>query len=150
MSNKNSEIVVFFDEIHRMISKYGLKKVLYKIREIPREEKPVSNEVLAEYIIEISSDIYGVETDSVKYTRKRGDVADARLMCFALMKEHIKDISYEGIGLYFGGRSRQYVTRVVSDLPLNQDNFSTKMEEKFVEDFILLSKKVHEFKMSCE
>ena len=79
-------------------------------------------------------------------SNKRGKIAEARRMCFALMKEHLP-FSDEQIGEYFG-RSRQYINRELINLPINQDKFATKDEAKFVNDFITLTIEVLKYKNS--
>jgi hypothetical protein len=66
-------------------------------------------------------------------------------MCFALMKEHLP-FTDEEIGDYFGGRSRQYVNKELTGLPINQERLATKQEVKFVNDFILLTTNVLKYK----
>jgi hypothetical protein len=99
---------------------------------------------VCDYIVSITANNYFIEKGLILNSSKRGKVSEARRMCFALIKEHLT-FSDEEIGVYFGGRSRQYINRELTNLPLNQDRLS-KVESKFVNDFMELTKKVVEYK----
>jgi len=138
------EVIEFFRQIHKLIQKNGLEKVLNQLKQInvlngDNFEKDVCN-----YIVSITANNYIIEKELILNSSKRGKVSEARRMCFALIKEHLT-FSDEEIGIYFGGRSRQYINRELTNLPLNQDKLS-KVESKFVNDFMVLTKKVVEYK----
>lgn len=138
------EVIEFFRQIHKLIQKNGLEKVLNQLKQInvlngDNFEKDVCN-----YIVSITANNYIIEKELILNSSKRGKVSEARRMCFALIKEHLT-FSDEEIGVYFGGRSRQYINRELTNLPLNQDRLS-KVESKFLNDFMELTKKVVEYK----
>lgn len=144
--DNQAEIVEFFREVQRIISKHGLKKVIGQLRIISLDSDGYEKDV-CEYIIATTSNHYVISKDLLLNSKKRGKISEARRMCFALMKEHLP-FSDEQIGDYFGGRSRQYINKELTGLPLNQDKFATKHEAKFVNDFISLTTEVLRYKNS--
>jgi len=144
-SDNRDEIISFFREVQRVISKHGLEKVLDQLRRIHLDNGDDYEKDVLEHILIITSNRYDLGKDVVLFSNKRGKVAEARRMCFALMKEHLP-FSDEEIGSYFGGKSRQYVNKELNGLPLNQDKFFTKDEQKFYQDFIELTKNVLHYK----
>ncbi len=144
-SDNRDEIISFFREVQRVISKHGLEKVLDQLRKIHLDNGDDYEKDVLEHILIITSNRYDLDKDIVLFSNKRGKVAEARRMCFALMKEHLP-FSDEEIGSYFGGKSRQYVNKELNGLPLNQDKFFTKDEQKFYQDFIDLTKNVLHYK----
>jgi hypothetical protein len=145
----NSEIIDFFKEVQRVISKHGLDFVLNHLKQIQESEGDEKVDDICEYILAITSNHYEVIKEDVKNSKKRGKISESRRMCFALMKEHLL-ISDEKIGDYFNSRSRQYVNKELLSLPLNQDSFTTKNEKSFVQDFIKLSTEVLKYRNSYE
>lgn len=141
-----SEIVFFFKEVQRVIKKHGLEKVLGQLRRIELDGGEGFDSDICEFIIIASSNHYMLPKDVLITSNKRGKIAEARRMCFALMKEHLP-FSDEQIGEYFG-RSRQYINKELISLPINQDKFATKDEAKFVNDFITLTIEVLKYKNS--
>lgn len=144
-SNSTDEIVSFFKEVQRVISKYGLEKVLEQLRKIHLTNDDDYEKEVYNHILTITSNKYNLEKDVVLFSNKRGIVTEARRMCFALMKEHLA-FSDEEIGTYFGGKTRQFINRELKSLPLNQDKFLTKYERKFYQDFVELTTDVLHFK----
>ena len=145
----NAEIINFFKEVQRVISKHGLDVVLNHLKQIQESEGEDRLDDICEFILLVTSKHYSVSKEDVKNSKKRGVISESRRMCFALIKEHLL-ISDEQIGEYFNGRSRQYVNRELLSLPLNQDRFTTKHEKKFVQDFINLSTEVLKYRTSYE
>jgi len=143
--NGQSEIIEFFKEVQRVISKHGLNKVISQLRRIHLDNGDGFERDVCEYILVITSNHYNLPKELIIHSKKRGVISEARRMCYALMKEHLR-FSDEEIGEYFGGRSRQYINKELIALPLNQDKFTTKDEAKFVNDFILLTTDVLRYK----
>jgi hypothetical protein len=137
--SSNDEIVVFFREVQRVIAKHGLRTVLKTLRSINNDDDGYTKDV-TNYIVASTANKYGVTKEDILRSNKRGAITDARRMCFALMKEHLT-LSDGYIGDHFG-ISRQYINRELGDLPINQDEFATKDEAKFVQDFLHLTTKV--------
>ena len=142
--SKHSEIILFFREVHRIISKHGLSQVLNHLRMINTDFEVMEIDVL-KYIVSLTAIHFEISKDELLNSNKRGIITEARRMCFALIKENLP-FSDEQIGEYFGGRSRQYVNKELGSLPVNRDYYKNKQEKKFVTDFIELSKKVIEYK----
>lgn len=147
--SKNAEIIDFFKEVQRVISKHGLDAVLEHLRQFEDKEGADRVEDICNYILVTTSNHFIVSADEVRNSKKRGRISESRRMCFALIKEHLL-ISDEQIGEYFNGRSRQYVNKELLSLPLNKDKFTTKQEKKFVQDFIELSTEVLKYRNSYE
>lgn len=144
MSNE-LEIYDFFRELQRVISKYGLEKVLTQLRRIHIDNGSVFEKDVSEYILTTTANHYSLNKQDILTSKKRGVISEARRMCFALMKEHLP-FTDEEIGDFFNGRSRQYVNNELTKLPLNHDKLSTKQENKFVNDFIILTTNVLKYK----
>ena len=141
------EIAEFFGEVHRVISKYGIDHVVNKLREIQYEHNDEKDRDICEYILVQTCNRFEVVREDVLHSSKRGIITEARRMCYALMKEHLP-ISDEQIGLYFNGKSRQFINKEIQNLPLNQEKLSTKDEKKFVNDFLYLTVEVLRYKNS--
>jgi chromosomal replication initiation ATPase DnaA len=133
------EILEFFREVQRVISKHGLQKVLSQLRRIQNDfDNGVEKEIF-DFILNETAKHYHIEITDILNSKKRGVISEARRMSFALMKEHLP-FTDEEIGYYFGGRSRQYVNKELTSLPINQDNLWKKRDVKFVNDFMVLTK----------
>jgi hypothetical protein len=139
------EIYDFFRELQRVISKYGLQKVLTQLRRIQIDNGNVFEKDVSEFILTTTANHYTLDRQDILTSKKRGVISEARRMCFALMKEHLP-FTDEEIGDFFNGRSRQYVNNELMKLPLNHDKLATKQENKFVNDFIVLTTKVLKYK----
>jgi len=145
MKNNETEIVEFFREVQRIISKHGLTKVLNQLRRIQVDFGSKFNNDVSDYIVVKTANHYALSKEELLTSKKRNKITEARRMCFALMKEHLP-YSDDEIGDYFGGKSRQYVNKQIISLPINQDKFANKHEAKFVNDFMNLSKQIVEYK----
>lgn len=146
MDNK-VEILEFLREVQRVISKYGIEKVIEQLRKLKVESNNVVYKKTCDYILTETAHHYQIDIIDILTSKKRGVISEARRMCFALMKEHLP-LTDEEIGEYFGGRSRQYVNMELTKLPINQENLATKQEIKFVNDFLLLTTNVVKYKYS--
>ena len=93
----------------------------------------------------ITAKHYKIEVNDILNSKKRGIIAESRRMAFGLMKEHLS-FTDEEIGYCFNGRSRQYVNKELTNLPINQDNLWKKRDVLFLNDFMFLTKNVLNFK----
>lgn len=134
----DKEIKNFLKEIYRVTSKFGSQKVLSQVRKLYLETDNKFTEEVCNYILLITSNKYKIEKNVLMFSNKRGTVTIARRMCYALMKEHLV-ITDEEIGKYFGGKQRQYINNQLMSLPINQDVFNNKDDEKFMQDFLELT-----------
>jgi chromosomal replication initiation ATPase DnaA len=139
------EILEFLREVQRVILKHGIEKVIFQLKKLKNDSNDIFKREICEYILNQTSLHYKVPMGDILISRKRGVLSEARRMCFALMKEHLS-YTDEEIGDLFGGRSRQYVNKELISLPLNQDVHTTKQEVQFVNDFMILTKSVVDFK----
>jgi hypothetical protein len=139
------EILDFFREVQRVISKHGLQKVLSELRKIQVDFDNTIEKEIFEFILTETSKHYHVEINDILNSKRRGVISEARRMSFALAKEHLP-FTDEEIGYYFGGRSRQYVNKELTGLPINQEKLATKQQIKFVDDFMTLTISVLKFK----
>ena len=142
------EILEFFKEVQRVISKHGLQKVLSQLRKIQNDFDNTIERDIFDFILTETAKHYNIEINDILNSKKRGIISEARRMSFALMKEHLP-FTDEEIGYYFGGRSRQCVSKEFTSLPINQDNLWKKRDVKFLNDFMLLTKGVLNFKNEC-
>jgi hypothetical protein len=134
--------------VQRVISKHGLQKVLSQLRKIQNDFDNTIDRDIFDFILTETAKHYNIEINDILNSKKRGIISEARRMSFALMKEHLP-FTDEEIGYYFGGRSRQYVNKELTSLPINQDNLWKKRDVKFLNDFMLLTKGVLNFKNEC-
>jgi hypothetical protein len=141
------EILDFFREVQRVISKHGLQKVLSQLRRIQNDFDNTLEKEIFDYILTETAKHYSIEITDILNSKKRGVISEARRMSFALMKEHLP-FTDEEIGYYFGRRSRQYVNKELTGLPINQEKLATKQQAKFVDDFMMLTTNVLNFKNS--
>jgi hypothetical protein len=139
------EILDFFREVQRVISKHGLQKVLSELRKIQVDFDNTIEKEIFEFILNETSKHYHIEINDILNSKRRGVISEARRMSFALAKEHLP-FTDEEIGYYFGGRSRQYVNKELTGLPINQEKLATKQQIKFVDDFMTLTTSVLKFK----
>lgn len=139
------EILEFFREVQRVISKHGLQKVLSQLRKIQNDFDNTIERDIFDFILTETAKHYNIEINDILNSKKRGIISESRRMSFALMKEHLP-FTDEEIGYYFGGRSRQYVNKELTSLPINQDNLWKKRDVKFLNDFMVLTKSVLNFK----
>ena len=139
------EILEFFREVQRVISKHGLQKVLSQLRKIQNDFDNTIERDIFDFILTETAKHYNIEINDILNSKKRGIISESRRMSFALMKEHLP-FTDEEIGYYFGGRSRQYVNKELTSLPINQDNLWKKRDVLFLNDFMLLTKRVLNFK----
>lgn len=143
------EILDFFKEVQRVISKHGLQKVLAELRKIQTDFDNKKEQIIIDFILTITAKHYKLELYEILNSKKRGKIAESRRMAFALLKEHLP-FTDEEIGDCFGGRSRQYVNNELSKLPINQDNLWKKRDVEFLNDFLSLTKSVLEYKKDNE
>lgn len=139
------EILEFFREVQRVITKHGLQKVLNQLRRIQNDFDNTFEKEIFNFILSETASHYQIEINDILNSKKRGTISEARRMSFALMKEHLP-FTDEEIGYYFGGRSRQYVNKELTGLPINQEKVATKQQARFVDDFLMLTISVVKFK----
>jgi hypothetical protein len=139
------EILEFFREVQRVITKHGLQKVLTQLRRIQNDFDNTFEKEIFNFILNETATHYQIEINDILNSKKRGIISEARRMSFALMKEHLP-FTDEEIGYYFGGRSRQYVNKELTGLPINQEKVATKQQARFVDDFLMLTISVVKFK----
>jgi hypothetical protein len=139
------EILEFFREVQRVITKHGLQKVLTQLRRIQNDFDNTFEKEIFNFILNETATHYQIEINDILNSKKRGIISEARRMSFALMKEHLP-FTDEEIGYYFGGRSRQYVNKELTGLPINQEKVATKQQARFVDDFLMLTISVVNFK----
>jgi len=140
MSGKD-ELVIFLQQLHKTISKVGLQKVLSRIKDISLDDKSIYEREMCEHIIMICANHYLIDKNDILVSKKRGDVSEARRMCFALMKTNL-DISDSSIGDYVGGRSKQFVNNELKTILLDEKRIKTKYEIQFYENFVKLNKEL--------
>jgi chromosomal replication initiation ATPase DnaA len=127
MSGKD-ELVILFQQLHKVISKIGLQKLLARI-----------NAICANH--------YLLEKNDFLLSKKRGNISEARRMCFALIKNNL-NISDSSIGEYVGGRSKQFVNNELKSVVLDKEKIKTKYEHEFYENYVKLNNEVLMYKNS--
>lgn len=147
MSGGKDELVVFLQQLHKVVSKVGIKKVLSKMKDITLDTKSSFEREMCEYIITICANHYLITKDDILLSNKRKVISEARRMCFALMKNNL-GISDNSIGEYVGGRSKQFVHNELKNIVLNKQELKTKQEIQFYDDFVKLNNELLKFKNS--
>jgi chromosomal replication initiation ATPase DnaA len=146
MSGKD-ELVILFQQLHKVISKIGLQKFLARINDISLDEKDSFEKYLCDKIITICANHYLLEKNDFLLSKKRGNISEARRMCFALIKNNL-NISDSSIGEYVGGRSKQFVNTELKSVVLDKEKIKTKYEHEFYENYVKLNNEVLMFKNS--
>lgn len=137
MSGKD-DLVVLFQQLHKVVSKFGLQKVLSRIKDINLDDKSSFERDICEHIITICANHYLVDKSDIIQSKKRGVLSEARRMCFALMKNNL-EITDSSIGDYVGGRSKQFVNNELKSINLEYGKFKNNYEHKFYNDYIKLN-----------
>jgi chromosomal replication initiation ATPase DnaA len=146
MSGKD-DLVIFFQQLHKVISKVGYKKVLSTISSITLDDREQKERELFNKIIDVCANHFLIDKDEILLSKKRGNVSEARRMCFALMKNNL-DITDGAIGEYIGGRSKQFVNNELKTVLLDESKLTTKYQYKFYNDYIKLNNEILKFKES--
>jgi chromosomal replication initiation ATPase DnaA len=146
MSGKD-ELVILFQQLHKVISKIGLQKFLARINDINLDEKDSFEKYLCGNIITICANHYFLEKNDFLLSKKRGNISEARRMCFALIKNNL-NISDSSIGEYVGGRSKQFVNTELKSVVLDKEKIKTKYEHEFYENYVKLNNEVLMYKNS--
>lgn len=146
MSGKD-DLVTFFQQLHKVISKVGYKKVLSTISNITLDDREQKEKELCNQIIIVCANHFLVEKDEILLSKKRGIISEARRMCFALIKNNL-GISDSAIGEYIGGRSKQFVNNELKTILLDETKLTTKYEHKFYNDYVKLNNEVLKIKNS--
>jgi len=146
MSGKD-ELEILFQQLHKVISKIGLQKLLARINDINLDEKDSFERYLCNKIITICANHYLLEKNDFLLSKKRGNISEARRMCFALIKNNL-NISDSSIGEYVGGRSKQFVNNELKSVVLDKEKIKTKYEHEFYENYVKLNNEVLMYKNS--
>jgi len=83
------EILEFFREVQRVITKHGLQKVLSQLRKIQNDFDNTIEREIFDFILIETAKHYNIEINDILNSKKRGVISEARRMSFALMKEHL-------------------------------------------------------------
>ena len=74
------EILDFFREVQRVISKHGLQKVLSELRKIQVDFDNTIEKEIFEFILTETSKHYHVEINDILNSKRRGVISEARRM----------------------------------------------------------------------
>lgn len=113
-NNCDNEVVELFRVMSKGVSKYGVRKVTDKIKEIDIENSNENYQEVRDFVIEHTCAVMKVDKDEVINKNKRGTVTVARKVIVAVIKEHVK-ISDEDLARFFRGRKRQVVYNIMRE-----------------------------------
>ena len=77
------EILDFFKEVQRVISKHWLQKVLAELRKIQTDFDNKTEQIIIDFILTITAKHYKLELYEILNSKKRGKIAESRRMAFA-------------------------------------------------------------------
>lgn len=142
----NEEIVTLFREIHKTIKRYGVEKIISKLRDIDAENLE-SNELI-EFIFDKASVEFGVSVYEIKKSNKRGTVSEAKRMCILLCSRHLTTTKTALAGIF--DRSKTIILRANKQFEQMKQNPTLKQEFNFLERYNRLNDAVSKFKESRE
>ena len=108
------EVISLVKELAKTIKKVGVKKVYKVLSEISVE--PKGQEVYSQiinYIIVLVCNTYKVSPSDIKRKNIRGNIIEAREMCFILLKKHI-DITHIEIAVLFHRKNHTLISQTIT------------------------------------
>jgi chromosomal replication initiation ATPase DnaA len=136
----------FFREVYKGITKFGALNVLRKLQQLEVETYSEKEKELMDFIILKVINSYQITRIDLMKSPKRGDITDARKMCFVLFKRHLKLSDYQ-IARYFD-RVRQVVHRAMNEYETMSANIAH--EKRFLEILAVIDDDCCNFKQLQE
>ena len=142
-NNKDKEVVELMRVMQKGVSKYGVRKVTDKIKEIDIEDSYANYTDVRDFIIESVCILMNVKKEQIINKGKRGHVTTARKIVIVVIKTHF-DISDEELGRYFSGRTRQVIYKIMKEYErMDRDN---KLDQNhFYKHFDIIDTQTREY-----
>ena len=109
---KETDITLVFKHIYNVVRRHGITKVVERLRQL--EQSGITQhqlDIVDQIIIEVTK-LYGI-TRTELFEHKKGTVAEARKMCYVVMKETLP-LNETQIGVQFG-RTNRVVYRAIDE-----------------------------------
>jgi chromosomal replication initiation ATPase DnaA len=110
----DKQIVEFFKAVSKGIRRYGIKKIVEKLKTIESENADNSQDKLKNHIINVVCKTMSVQEKDIYSYQYRGKVTIARNLIIVFLKEYLSLADNE-IGLLLGGRCRQVAYNTMKD-----------------------------------
>lgn len=123
----DKEVVELLRVMQKGLSKYGIRKVTEKLKEIDIENSYENYKDVRDYIVDNVCLLMKVDREHLINKTKRGTVTTARKIAVVVIKKHF-DISDENLAQYFKGRRRQVIYKIMKEFEqLDREN---KVDQK--------------------
>tara|TARA_R110002020_G_scaffold44348_5_gene127998 strand:- start:91 stop:549 length:459 start_codon:yes stop_codon:yes gene_type:complete len=133
MQELETEVISLVKELAKTIKKVGIKKVYKVLNEINDESKyDTLHHQLITYTIDITCQEFQVSKIDIKKKNIRGNIIEARAMCFIVLKKHL-DVKHEDIAKIFGRANHTLVSNALNSF--KQLNSMVKKDRIFLERF---------------
>ena len=139
----DKQIVAFFKAVSKGIRRYGIKKIVDKLKTIESENPDNSQDKLKNHIIRVVCKTMSVQENDIYSYQYRGKFTIARNLIIIFLKEYLSLADNE-IGLLLGGRCRQVAYNTMKDYqslsrsnPIDFNNFYVHYDNanKHIKDF---------------
>ena len=110
----DKQIVEFFKAVSKGIRRYGIKKIVEKLKTIESESADNSQDKLKNHIISVVCKTMSVQEKDIYSYQYRGKVTIARNLIIVFLKEYLSLADNE-IGVLLGGRCRQVAYNTMKD-----------------------------------
>ena len=148
----DNDILQFVKYLHRVIRKFGIKKVEGKIRDLLAIEKDPFSLLLKNEIFSETSKIYNIPAEIILHSNTRGIVTEAKIMCIIMLSKHLH-ITQEGIAKLFGKGQSLISKRITGFHKIinKKDIEDTKIEKifynkSFMENYKIIDDSIINFK----
>ena len=127
-SELDVDIVVVIKRLAKSISKHGVKKVVAILDQLNTEDEFIeAHRQLIKFIMNGVCNSFNIHVSETKKSNPRGKIADARSICFLLIKKHI-DLKHKDIANLFGRKNHTLVSHAIKkfnnlDYSIKQDRF---------------------------
>ena len=144
MQELETEVITLVKELAKTIKKVGVKKVYKVLNEINEETKHnnIHHQIITFTINETCKE-FQVSKSEIKKKNIRGNIIEARAMCFIILKKHL-DIKHEDIAKLFGRANHTLVSNALNSF--KQLNAQLKKDRIFLERFQRIDSKVEKHK----
>jgi chromosomal replication initiation ATPase DnaA len=144
MQKLESEVISLVKELAKTIKKVGVRKVYKVLNDINDETKSNSiHHQIIIYTINQTCKEFQVSKSEIKKKNIRGNIIEARAMCFIILKKHL-DLKHEDIAKLFGRSNHTLVSNALNNF--KHLNAQIKKDRIFLEKFQLIDSKVEKHK----
>lgn len=144
MQELEAEVISLVKELAKTIKKVGVKKVYRALSEINAETNSTNiHTQIINYTIDETCKEFKVSKLDIKKKNIRGNIIEARAMCFIVLKKHL-DIKHQDIAKIFGRANHTLVSNALNTF--KKLNAEFKRDRIFLERFQKIDKKVENHK----